>query len=242
MKSILVADDDRSMARTLSDILRRRGWEPTEVHSGEAAVEAAAARRYAAVLMDVRMPGMNGVEAFREIHASQPRTPVILMTAYAAPELLAEGRARRRPAASCRSRSRGPRSRACSRRSTSGPAASWSWTTTRPSWIRSKPCSPAGRHVWRAGSVEQAVALLAEQPPRVVVLDLAVDGLEPRGSVLRDPGGQPDGAADPLQRPRAPDGRDAVVAAARLDLRRPPQALPAAASARPPRLGERKLS
>lgn len=89
MKRILVADDDPGMARTLCDILRRRGWTATEVHSGEAAVEAATKQRFAAVLMDVRMPGISGVEAFRVIREAQPQTPVILMTAYAAPELLA---------------------------------------------------------------------------------------------------------------------------------------------------------
>ena len=90
MKPILVVDDDRSMAKTVCDILRRRGWAPTEVHSGEAAVRATKKRRYAAVLMDVKMPGMDGVEAFRAIQHAQPGTPVILMTAYAAPQILAQ--------------------------------------------------------------------------------------------------------------------------------------------------------
>ena len=90
MKTILVADDDRGMARTVCDILRRHGWSATEVHSGEAAVTAATAQRFAVVLMDVRMPGLNGVEAFRIIREAQPQTPVILMTAYAAPDLLSQ--------------------------------------------------------------------------------------------------------------------------------------------------------
>ena len=42
----------------------------------------------------------------------------------------------------------------------------------------------SGRRVWRASTIEDAVAQLAEHPPRVVVLDLALDGLEPRESVL----------------------------------------------------------
>ena len=92
MKPILVADDDRSMAKTVCDILRRRGWSPTEVHSGEAAVQATATRRFAAVLMDVKMPGMNGVEACQLMHRAHPDMPVILMTAYAAQEILAQAR------------------------------------------------------------------------------------------------------------------------------------------------------
>jgi len=183
MKSILVADDDAGMARTLCDILRRRGWQPTEVHSGEEAVAAAAERRYAAVLMDVRMPGMNGVEAFREIHAAQPQTPVILMTAYAAPDLLAEAE------------------RDGVLRILPKPLP---WTTlaglldeiARSSGsvlvvdddrafgdTLERILAGAGRRVWRATTIDEAVAHLAEHPPRVVVLDLVLDGLEPRETV-----------------------------------------------------------
>ena len=184
MKNILVADDDRNMAKTLCAILRRQGWDATEVHSGEAAVEAAAARRYAVVLMDVRMPGMNGVEAFRAIRESQPRTPVILMTAYAAPELLAEAE------------------RDGVLRILPKPIP-WGTLTgllekidafegsvlvvdDDPAFLRTLEdlLESTGRHVRRAASLHEAVDLLAEEPPRVVVLDLALNGLEPRDSVV----------------------------------------------------------
>jgi len=183
MKSILVADDDRHMVRTVCDILRRRGWTPTAVHSGEAAVEAAAAHRYTAVLMDVRMPGISGVEAFREIHAAQPRTPVILMTAYAAPELLdaavRDGVVRVLP------------------KPIPWPTLSallekigdWAGSVLvvddDPAFLETlEPLlASAGHRVWRASSLEQAVTLLAAHPAGVVVLDLALDG-PPRDAVL----------------------------------------------------------
>ena len=168
MKTILVADDDRGMARTVCDILRRHGWTPTEVHSGEAAVEAAATRRFAAVLMDVRMPGINGVEAFRVIREAQPQTPVILMTAYAAPELLSQAEREGVLQHPAEAAAVGHAVRPARRRSARSKAACWSSTTTRRSSRRWRPCStrPAGR-VRRATTIDEAVQLLAERPPRV---------------------------------------------------------------------------
>jgi two-component system response regulator HydG len=183
MKPILVVDDDRSMAKTVCDILRRRGWTPTEVHSGEAAVQATAKRRYAAVLMDVKMPGMNGVEAFRAIQEAQPGTPVILMTAYAAPHILAqaeqEGVLRILPK-----------------------PIPWQTLTTVLDEIREWDGSvlvvdddpafletleavldKAGHQVRRARSMSEAVLMVAMTPPAAVVLDLALEGPPPRESV-----------------------------------------------------------
>ncbi len=88
--TILVVDDDRQMVKTLTAVLQLKGWSTVSAFSGEEAIQTAKAQRFKAVLMDVRMPGINGVEAFREIRQAQPLTPVILMTAYAAHELLAQ--------------------------------------------------------------------------------------------------------------------------------------------------------
>ena len=131
------------------------------------------------------MPGINGVEAFRVIRESQPQTPVILMTAYAAPDLLSqaerEGVLQILPKPLPWDDAVGP----ARRRSARSKAASWSSTTIRRSSRRSRRCSSAaGRRVRRATSIDEAVHLLAERPPRVVVLDLALDGLQPRDSVL----------------------------------------------------------
>jgi DNA-binding NtrC family response regulator len=89
-RSVLVVDDDRNIVRTLCDLLRRSGWAPHGVFSGEEAVAAASVRRYGAIVMDVRMAGIDGVVAFRAIRERQPRVPVVLMTAYSTRELLAE--------------------------------------------------------------------------------------------------------------------------------------------------------
>lgn len=89
-KRILIVDDDRQMVRTLSDIVAMHDWEVDGAYSGEAAVEAIRRHDYEAVLMDVRMTGINGVEAFKEMKAIRPNIRVILMTAFSAAEIIAE--------------------------------------------------------------------------------------------------------------------------------------------------------
>jgi DNA-binding NtrC family response regulator len=85
----LVVDDDVMMARTLGEILELQGWTVDLAHDGRMAVEAAAMRSYDVVLMDVKMPVMNGVDAFLAMKAARPDVKVVLMTAYAAQELIA---------------------------------------------------------------------------------------------------------------------------------------------------------
>lgn len=89
-KRILIVDDDRQMVRTLSDIVALHDWEVDGAYSGEAAVEAIRRHDYEAVLMDVRMTGINGVEAFKEMKEIRPNIRVILMTAFSAAEVIAE--------------------------------------------------------------------------------------------------------------------------------------------------------
>jgi two-component system response regulator HydG len=80
------------MVRTIQAILDHRGWQSTGAFSGEEAVASTTARPFDAVLMDVRMTGITGVEACRAIHATHPLTPVILMTAYAELDVMTAAR------------------------------------------------------------------------------------------------------------------------------------------------------
>ena len=79
---ILVVDDDHAMVRTLCDIFRRRGWEPMGAHSGEQAVASHRERSFDCVLMDVKMPGIDGIAAFHQMREFVPDQRVILMTAH----------------------------------------------------------------------------------------------------------------------------------------------------------------
>jgi CheY-like chemotaxis protein len=89
-KFILLVDDDVGMVETLTDILEASQCRVSFAHSGAAAVNMAAERTYDAVLMDIQMPGVNGVEALRAIKARSPETRVIMMTAYTRDDLVKE--------------------------------------------------------------------------------------------------------------------------------------------------------
>jgi two-component system response regulator HydG len=88
---ILVVDDDYSMAKTLSDILRIKGYLPRIAHSGDEALRCVAEHAFDCVLSDIRMPGMDGVTLYREIKARWPNLPAVLMTAYSSDSLVQEG-------------------------------------------------------------------------------------------------------------------------------------------------------
>jgi CheY-like chemotaxis protein len=88
--SILIADDDVSNREVLSYYLRRKGYDVHAVADGTLAIAAVAERRFALVLLDVVMPGLDGLEALRRIrltHDAQ-RLPVILFTGLDAPDAL----------------------------------------------------------------------------------------------------------------------------------------------------------
>lgn len=82
-KRILVVDDDRGMVETLCDILELHGWETVRGYDGEAAVLLAEEHDVDLLLMDIRMPRLNGVEAWREIRSRRKGAQAVLMTAYA---------------------------------------------------------------------------------------------------------------------------------------------------------------
>jgi DNA-binding NtrC family response regulator len=84
---VLIVDDEKNMRKTLADILQSEGYEVATAATGEEAIELCAKQGYDVVLLDVRMPGMGGVEAFRQIRRHQEGVRVILMSAYGVDEL-----------------------------------------------------------------------------------------------------------------------------------------------------------
>ncbi|KAF0190184.1 MAG: CheY-like receiver AAA-type ATPase and DNA-binding domain-containing response [Desulfobulbaceae bacterium] len=80
--TILVVDDEQVHRYMLCSMFREWGWKCVEADDGRTAVEAVAKADFDAVLMDVRMAKMDGMEAFARIHALQPALPVVIMTAY----------------------------------------------------------------------------------------------------------------------------------------------------------------
>jgi len=90
--SILVVDDDVGMAETLSDILAAKRFDVTTTASGEGAIAEVNRHTFALVLMDIRMPGINGVQALQSMRRDHPAIKVIMMTAFTRDELVEEAR------------------------------------------------------------------------------------------------------------------------------------------------------
>ena len=89
---ILVVDDDLRIVKTTCDILKIKGHEPVAAYSGEEGVEMVKTDPPDCVLMDIKMTGINGVEAMKRMHEIVPLLPVVLVSAYATDELIAEAR------------------------------------------------------------------------------------------------------------------------------------------------------
>jgi nitrogen regulation protein NR(I) len=90
MGNILIADDDAQLRQSFEKILTAEGHAVKTASSGEAAIAMVQAGVPDLVIMDVRMPGMNGLEAFRVMHEIEPKLPVIIMTAFGTTETAIE--------------------------------------------------------------------------------------------------------------------------------------------------------
>jgi two-component system response regulator HydG len=80
---ILVADDETSHRQMIEAVLAAEGYEVTQAEDGQAAISAVEDRFYDLVIMDVRMPNVDGIQALQKIKQISPDIPVIIMTAYA---------------------------------------------------------------------------------------------------------------------------------------------------------------
>jgi DNA-binding NtrC family response regulator len=89
---ILVVDDDRRIVKTTCDILKIKGHEPIAAYSGEEGVEKVRSGPPDCVLMDIKMTGINGVEALKQMHEIVPALPVVLVSAYATNDLMEEAK------------------------------------------------------------------------------------------------------------------------------------------------------
>ncbi len=88
--TILVVDDEQVHRYMLCSMFKEWGWKCVEADDGKTAVDAVQKFSYDAVLMDVRMARMDGMEAFAKIHATHPALPVIIMTAYSSVDAAVE--------------------------------------------------------------------------------------------------------------------------------------------------------
>jgi DNA-binding NtrC family response regulator len=90
MSTILIIDDDDQLRRSFEKLLVEEGYNIVTAASGEAGLKMTASHAPDLVILDMRLPGMNGLETFRTIHRIEPKLPVIIMTAFGTTETAIE--------------------------------------------------------------------------------------------------------------------------------------------------------
>ena len=85
---VLIVDDHPAIRTTMKDVLENEGFETVLAESGERAVEIDRNNYFDFVLMDMQMPGIKGVDAFRQmLQGEQKHARFIFITAFSSPEL-----------------------------------------------------------------------------------------------------------------------------------------------------------
>jgi len=79
--NILIVDDEIDLLETLGDIFESKGYNVTMVEDGNRAIELLRKKYFDVILMDLNMPGISGVESFKEVKKLHPSAAVIMMTA-----------------------------------------------------------------------------------------------------------------------------------------------------------------
>lgn len=80
---LLLVDDEAEFLQTLAKRLHRRGLHPDLAHAGEEALDRLRENPADVVVLDVKMPGMGGIETLRTLKREHPLTEVILLTGHA---------------------------------------------------------------------------------------------------------------------------------------------------------------
>jgi DNA-binding response OmpR family regulator len=90
-KRILLVEDDRTISDLLAYNLRRAGYEVLQEQNGRSGLETALSHSIDLVLMDLMLPGLDGITASREIIRRKPHLPIIMLTARSEKETMLQG-------------------------------------------------------------------------------------------------------------------------------------------------------
>ena len=80
--NVLIVDDEKNLTLAMRRLLSAEGYRAEVAASGELALEAIKELSFDVILLDVNMPGMNGLEAFKKIRKVSPKSNVIMITGY----------------------------------------------------------------------------------------------------------------------------------------------------------------
>ena len=89
-REILLADDEVTFRETFAKVLREEDMSVTVVGNGTDAIDAITKQPFGVVVLDIRMPGADGIKVLREIMRMRPETRVIMVTAYGTVEMAVE--------------------------------------------------------------------------------------------------------------------------------------------------------
>jgi len=87
MNKILIVDDDPKICMGIADILRYKGYQTRSASTATEGLELLKRNRFSAVLLDIVMPGISGIELLKEIHKINPRLPIIMVSGHGTIEL-----------------------------------------------------------------------------------------------------------------------------------------------------------
>lgn len=80
--NILVVDDEEELRKSLAEILEMEGLKVSQAQDGYIAIEKAKTNQYDIALIDIRMPGINGLETLTQVRSLQPNIKAIMMTGH----------------------------------------------------------------------------------------------------------------------------------------------------------------
>jgi len=88
---VLLVDDAEAFTSNMSRLLSRRGYDVMAVNDGESAIKAVEENDFDVVLLDMKMPGMHGLTALKEMKKRRPSIEVIILSAYGTVDLAVDG-------------------------------------------------------------------------------------------------------------------------------------------------------
>lgn len=92
MTHLLIVDDQEGIRMLLQEVFEQAGYEVTVAANGERALQVFTSQPIDGVLLDMKIPGMNGIEILKRMKSSNADVPVMMMTAYGELGLMAEAR------------------------------------------------------------------------------------------------------------------------------------------------------
>ena len=88
---VLIVDDNIGLLTTMSLILRHVGYSVMTAKNGHEAIECVKRNNLQIIFMDIKMPGKNGVDVYKELKRIIPKVPVVMMTGYSRDDMVQEG-------------------------------------------------------------------------------------------------------------------------------------------------------